>query len=107
MRPKGWDAASLDRFTRYLNGPRGELRRLETRLRSAGWTDAEVEPLTLAITEIGQTQELLALVARNLRRRPLESEERCPTCGSRWRASMRQPGAPCPDPWHYGAAEDH
>ena len=72
MSPKGWDGGSLDSFVRYLNGPRGELLRLETRLRSAGWTDAEVGPLALAITEIGQTQELLALPARNLRRRTLE-----------------------------------
>ena len=43
-------------------------------MRSTGWTEAEVEPLTLANTELGQVQELLALVARNLRRRPLEGE---------------------------------
>ncbi len=74
MRASGWDAASLERFVRYLRQPRGELRRLEDRLRSAGWTDAEVEPLSLAVTELSQVQELLALVARNLRRRPLEGE---------------------------------
>jgi hypothetical protein len=72
MRPSGWGPDQLERFVRYLRQPRGELRRLGDRLRSAGWTDAEVEPLSLAITELGQTQELLALVARNLRRRPLE-----------------------------------
>jgi hypothetical protein len=73
MRPTGWGPDSLERFVRYLNGPRGELRRLANRLRSAGWTDTEVEPLDLVVTEIGQTQELLLLVARNLRRRPLEA----------------------------------
>jgi hypothetical protein len=72
MRPTTWGPDSLDRFVRYLNGPKGELRRLEDRLRSAGWTDGEVEPLALAITELSQTQELLALVARNLRHRPVE-----------------------------------
>ncbi len=74
MRPTNWGPDSLERFVRYLRQPRGELRRLADRLRSAGWTDAEVEPLSLAITEIDQVQELLALVARNLRRRPLEGE---------------------------------
>jgi hypothetical protein len=72
--PDAWGPHSLERFARHLNGPKGELRRLATRMRSAGWTDTEVEPLDLVVTEIGQTQELLALVARNLRRRPLESE---------------------------------
>jgi hypothetical protein len=72
MRPITWGPDQLDRFTRYLNGPKGELRRLVDRLRSAGWTDTEVEPLSLAITELGQTAELLSLMARNLRRRPLE-----------------------------------
>ncbi len=74
MRPITWGPDQLERFTRYLNGPKGELRRLADRLRSAAWTDTELEPLSLAITELGQTQELLGLVARNLRRRPLEVE---------------------------------
>ncbi len=74
MRATGWNADSLERFARYLNGPRGELRRLAGRLRSAGWTDPEVEPLDLVVTELGQTQELLALVARNLRRRPIGTQ---------------------------------
>lgn len=73
MRPTVWGADQLERFARYLNGPRSELRRLNSRLRAAGWTDAEVEPLDLIITEVGQAQELLLLVARNLRRRPLEN----------------------------------
>ena len=73
MRPRGWNADSLERFARYLRGPRGELRRLEDRLRSAGWTDVEVESLVPANTELGQVQELLSLTARNLRRRPLEA----------------------------------
>lgn len=71
LKPKRWHVDSLDRFVRYLRQPRGELRRLGDRLLSAGWTDAEVEPLALANTELGQVQELLALVARNLRRRPV------------------------------------
>ncbi len=61
------------RFARYLNGPRGELSRLATRLREAGWTDPEVEPLDLVVTELGETQELVLMTARNLRRRPLEN----------------------------------
>lgn len=72
MRPRGWDAASLERFARYLNGPRGELRRLDGRLRSAGWTDSELEPLKVVTAELGQVQELLALLARNLRGRPVQ-----------------------------------
>ncbi len=73
MRPTGWGPESLERFARYLNGPRGELRRLATRLREAGWTDPEVEPVDLVVTELGQTQELVLMTARNLRRRPLEN----------------------------------
>jgi hypothetical protein len=71
MRPPGWGADNVERFVRYLNGPRGELRRLATRLRAAGWSDAEVEPLDLVVTELGQAQELLLMTARKLRRRPL------------------------------------
>ncbi len=63
----------MERFARYLNGPRGELRRLATRLREAGWTDAEVEPVDLVVTDLGQTQELVLMTARNLHRRPLEN----------------------------------
>ncbi len=74
MRPTVWNADSLERFARYLNGPRGELRRLAGRLREAGWTDLEVEPLDLVVTELGQAQELLLLTGRNLRRRPLGSQ---------------------------------
>jgi hypothetical protein len=74
MRPTGWNADSLERFVRYLRGPRGELRRLEDRLRSVGWDDTELEPLVLANTELGQVQELLVLVAQRLRRRPLGSQ---------------------------------
>ena len=76
MRPAVWGPEQVERFVRYLRQPRGELRRLEDRLRSAGWTDAEVEPLALAITEIGQARELLLMTARNLRRRPLKEDQR-------------------------------
>ena len=69
-----WGPDQLDRFVRSVRLPRAELRRLEERLRQAGWTDVEVEPLSLALTELGQVGELLSLVARNLRRRPLEVE---------------------------------
>ncbi len=74
MRVPPWGPDQLERFVRSLRLPRAELRRLSERLREADWTDPKVEPLSLAITELGQTQELLSLVARNLRRRPLEGE---------------------------------
>ena len=57
MKPRRWDADTLDRFVRYLRLPRAELEHLEDRLRRAGWTDAEVESLTLANTELGQVQQ--------------------------------------------------
>ena len=72
LKPRRWDADALDRFARYRRLPRVELEHLEDRLRRAGWTDAEVESVALANTELGQVQELLSLAARNLRRRPLE-----------------------------------
>jgi len=57
---------------RRLREPRAELTRLADQLRHAGWTDAALEPLELANTQLGQVQELLRLTARDLRDQPLE-----------------------------------
>jgi len=78
MRPAAmqpvWGPDHLERFVRSLRLPRTKLEHLSRRLREAGWTDAEVEPLDLANTELRQTGELLMLTARNLGRRPLVDE---------------------------------
>ncbi len=62
-----WDARQLERFVRQLRLPREELRKLNTRLRQEGWTDADLEELRLAIAQLGQVQGLLLRVARRLR----------------------------------------
>ncbi len=75
MRPPVWGPDQLERFVRGLRMPRAQLRGLADRLREASWTDAEIEPLTLADSDLGQAQELLLMTARNLRHRPLGGDQ--------------------------------
>ena len=81
------ESPEIEGFVRHLRQPRTELADLAQQLRLAGWEDRDIERLRFA--------------PRLWERR----DDRCPTCLSRWRVSMRQRGAPCPDPWHYGVEE--